>query len=134
VRVILDTNVIVSGIFFSGPPYQLLDAWRNEQFIIVLSPNIFKEYQRVATALNRKYPNVNIHPILELIADRAEFILPTKFNSQVCEDPDDDMFLECAASGNINTIVSGDKHLLKVSGFQNIEVLKPADFIDKYFG
>jgi uncharacterized protein len=134
VRVILDTNVVVSGIFFSAPPYQILDAWRREQLIIVLSQNIFKEYQRVATTLNRKYSKVNIHPILELIADRAEFILPIKFDSQVCEDPDDDMFLECAASGNINTIISRDKHLLKVSGFQNIEILKPADFIDQYFG
>jgi uncharacterized protein len=53
-------------------------------------------------------------------------------SEQVCSDPDDDKFLACAIACGNKLIVSGDKHLLKVSGFQNIEILKPHEFIKKY--
>jgi predicted nucleic acid-binding protein len=48
---------------------------------------------------------------------------------QVCEDPDDDKFLACALAGRNKVIVSGDKHMLDVSGYQKIEVLKPRKFV-----
>lgn len=50
----------------------------------------------------------------------------------VCDDPDDDKFLACAIASGTKIIVSGDKHLLRVSGYQGIEVLKPKTFIDVY--
>jgi predicted nucleic acid-binding protein len=85
-RIVLDTNVFVSGVFFSGPPYQILKAWRDDQLQLAISKEILEEYQRVGEAL--------------------------------------------AAKSRI--IVSGDKHLLKVSGFRAIQVLKPRDFADAY--
>jgi len=51
---------------------------------------------------------------------------------KVCDDPDDDKFLACALVSGCKLIVSGDKHLLKVSGFGNIEILRPRDFVEKY--
>jgi uncharacterized protein len=51
---------------------------------------------------------------------------------QVCDDPDDDKFLACALASGCKLIVSGDKHLLKVSGFGNIEILRPRAFVEKY--
>jgi uncharacterized protein len=50
----------------------------------------------------------------------------------VCEDPDDDKFIECAIASKTEIIVSGDKHLLKVTGYQGINVLKPREFVDFY--
>jgi len=52
----------------------------------------------------------------------------------VCDDPDDDKFLACALASGSTIIVSGDKHLLKVSGYRKIEVLKPREFVNKYLG
>ena len=49
-----------------------------------------------------------------------------------CEDPDDNKFIECAIAGDTNIIVSGDKHLLRISGYQGISVLKPREFADRY--
>jgi putative PIN family toxin of toxin-antitoxin system len=60
VKIILDTNVFISGIFFSGPPYQILDAWRDGKVDIVLSEEIFAEYQRVAKELSRQFKEVDI--------------------------------------------------------------------------
>jgi predicted nucleic acid-binding protein len=50
----------------------------------------------------------------------------------VCSDPDDDKFLACAIAGGSKIIVSGDKHLLKISGFQGIEILKPQELVNRY--
>jgi predicted nucleic acid-binding protein len=50
----------------------------------------------------------------------------------VCEDPDDDKFLACALASASTVVISGDKHLLKVSGYRNLEVLNPRDFVNKY--
>jgi len=57
VRLILDTNVLVSGIFFSGVPAQILTAWADEQVSLVLSPAILDEYARVALSSRRSIQN-----------------------------------------------------------------------------
>ena len=62
----------------------------------------------------------------------GQFIDTKGFEVSICDDPDDNKFIECAIAGNNKIIVSGDKHLLKVSGFQGITVLKPRKFVDSY--
>ena len=62
----------------------------------------------------------------------GHFIDTQGLNISVCEDPDDDKFIECAIAGQCNIIVSGDKHLLKIDGYKGVTVLKPRDFMEKY--
>ncbi len=131
-KIILDTNVFISGIFFSGPPSQILKAWQNSRLQIVLSQEILNEYQRVAESLVGKFPKIDILPIIELMTIHGQLIDAEGFDVSVCDDPDDNKFMECAIAGNSEIIISGDKHLLKVSGYQGIEVLKPREFVDSY--
>lgn len=131
-KIVLDTNVFVSGIFFSGPPFQILQAWKERKIQFVLSQEIVSEYQRVAEALANKYTIVDISGIIELVTIYSEIVETDGYEIIECEDPDDNKFVECAMAGNCKTIVSGDKHLLKLSGFQNINVLTPRKFIDLY--
>ena len=131
-RTILDTNVFISGIFFAGPPSQILKAWGNQSIQIVLSRQILDEYQRVAAALSSKFPTVDILPIIELVTIHGQFVDTQGFNISICEDPDDDKFLECAVAGKCKTIISGDKHLLELTGYKGITVLSPRNFVDKY--
>ncbi len=56
-RIVLDTNVFISGIFFSGPPSEIMKAWGNLNFQIILSQDILDEYQRVANELSSKFPS-----------------------------------------------------------------------------
>ena len=70
--------------------------------------------------------------MLELVATRAELIEAAKLDEAVCDDPDDDKFFECAIAGGANLIVSGDKHLLKISGYKGIKVVRPRQFVDEY--
>jgi len=132
VKVILDTNVFISGIFFSGPPHRILQSWREGKVKLVLSPEILDEYRRVAKALNAKYPDVDLTALLELVVIEAEMHQVEPLPESVCVDPDDDKFIACALVSGSKLIVSGDKHLLDVNGYQGVEVLKPRAFVDTY--
>jgi putative PIN family toxin of toxin-antitoxin system len=129
---ILDTNVLVSGIFFSGPPRRILEAWNDGAFDLVLSPEILDEYRRVADELHSQYTSIEIRPILDLLVVRSRICLAEPLETQVCTDPDDDKFLACAIAASVQTIVSGDKSLLRVSGYQGIEVVRPRYFVENY--
>jgi len=131
-KIVLDTNVLISGIFFSGPPCQILKAWQEGKIKLAISKEILAEYHRVAEELSEKFPDVDIFQLLELITIHAEKINTQGIEVSVCEDPDDDMFISCALGSNSKIIVSGDKHLLKISGYQEIEVLTPRVFLDNY--
>jgi putative PIN family toxin of toxin-antitoxin system len=131
-KIVLDTNVFISGVFFSGPPYQILKAWRNQEFQIVISPEILDEYHRVGKELSARFSMVDLDPILKLIIAKAELIEAASLDEAVCDDPDDDKFFAGAIAGEVMLIVSGDKHLLKMSGYQGIEVIRPRQFVDKY--
>jgi len=131
-KVVLDTNVFISGVFYSGPPYQILKAWREGRISLLISDEIFAEYQRVGELLSNKFPKVDLGPFLELLAINTEFVTPKKLHNPVCEDPDDDKFFACALAGQSQLIISGDKHLLKVSEYKGIKVLRPRKFVDDY--
>lgn len=130
-KVVIDTNVFVSGIFFSGPPYQILNAWRDGKFQMAISPEILDEYQRVGEILAEDYPIIDLKPMIDYLIRNAEVYDAPPLPEGVCKDPDDDKFLACALVSD-SIIISGDKHLLNASGYRNIEVLKSRDFINKY--
>lgn len=73
-----------------------------------------------------------LNPILNFVIENAKVYKPVKLKEPICEDPDDDKFPACALASGSRVIVSGDKHLLKVSGYEGIEVLKPREFVDRY--
>jgi len=129
-KIVLDTNVFISGIFFGGPPSQILQSWRKSQIKIVLTEQILEEYHRVGEELSARYPSINIEPVIELFTVFGEFVETKGINETICEDQDDNKFIECAIACQSKLIVSGDKHLLKISGYKEIEVLKPRQFVD----
>ena len=131
-KVIVDTNVLVSGIFFTGPPHLILEAWRKEDIQIVLSGEIILEYLRVSDELAQRYSGLDVQPILELLIGRSEIVDAEPLPGPICDDPDDDKFFATALSSGVKIIVSGDRHLLKVSGYRSITVLRPKAFVDQY--
>lgn len=122
----------MSGVFFSGPPYQVLEAWRDRKLQLIISQEILDEYWRVGKILSIQFPAIDLGPIIQLLTASAEIYPSHPLSEQVCDDPDDDKFLACAIASNCKLIVSGDKHLLQVSGFKGIDIIKPREFADKY--
>jgi len=82
--------------------------------------------------LAEQFPGVDVGSILELLTVKAELTLAPGLPEPVCDDPDDDKFLACALVSKTKLIISGDKHLLRVSGYHGIEVLRPRKFVDNY--
>jgi len=132
VKIVLDTNVFVSSVFFGGPPHKILEAWRDGKIQLLLSPAILEEYQRVMRELAVRFPEIKVEALINFIVVHSEIILPPSLPSVIQADPSDDKFLECAVAGEATCIVTGDKHLLKLLTFRRIPILKPRQFVEDY--
>jgi len=130
-RVVLDTNVLISAIFFSGPPSRILSAWIDEEFELAVSTQILDEYRTVADRIGARFPGVEVRPVLDRIALHALLAVPVRLPDDACADRDDIKFLECAVGCRADCVVSGDRALLRSSGYDDIEVLTPRRFIER---
>lgn len=132
-RVVLDTNVILSGVFFGGPPGRILDAWRLGRFTLVLSAPILAEYREAGAEFEASYGRADFEAFAALLVVTAEVVeAPEHLPTQVCTDRDDDKFLACALAAGAGVIVSGDKRLRAVSGWSGVEIVTPRNFLDQY--
>jgi len=131
-KVVLDTNVLISGIFFHGPPYQILKARQEKKLTIVITQDILSEYQRVSNELSKEFSNIQISQILDLITTHAEVVDTKGIEIEICKDPDDNKFVECALASKSRFIVSGDRHLLDISGYRGIKRISPRNYVDEH--
>lgn len=133
-RVVLDTNALVSGIFFGGVPGKILSAWVAGELLLMLSPDILEEYRRVGLELGIRHPEVtpSFEAVLSLIAMNGMIVDAAPLDEPVSDDPADDMFLGAAVASNTQVVVSGDRDLLRVSGWRGIVVLTPRQFHDRH--
>lgn len=125
-KAVLDTNVVVSGIFWKGPPFEILKAWQQGRFV---SPSILEEYRRVVAELTGKCPSGVADSILGILESHSLMIDPESLAKQVCDDRDDDKFLEAAVTGKANYVVTGDAALLHVRQYSGIKIVKAAQFL-----
>ena len=131
-RIVVATNILISGLFFSGAPSVLVDACFAGDLELVVSPEILAEYTRVGEEFSGKKPSVDFVRFMELLVDAALRVEAPPLEEAVCTDPDDDKFIACAVAGGAKVIASGDKHLQAVSGYAGIEVLRPRVVVDQY--
>lgn len=133
-KVVLDTNVIVSGTLIEkGHPAKILNEWRDGRFTLVISEEIIEEVKDVLNdkELRKKYKKLTKQRVGRLInfIRRHSLIVPGKLHLEVVkEDPEDNKILTAALEGDADCIVSGDDHLLKLKRFQGIPILSPANF------
>ena len=96
-------NVVISGIFWKGTPFEILKAWQGGRFQLAISPPILDEYRRVLEEMTEKRPSVALGSILQLVELHSEMAEPVRFAKSVCCDPDDDKFLEAAIAASAGT-------------------------------
>ncbi len=131
-RLVVDTNVLISGAFYCGPSSRILDACVQGKLRLVLSSDIVEEYSRVGEEFSRTRPNIPFANFLDIVIKAALLVDAPSLPEPVCKDPDDDKFIACALAGRASVITSGDKHLLSVSGYAGIAILPPKRFEDEY--
>lgn len=129
-RIVVDTNVIASAVFFGGKPYQLLHYIMEERVDVVASKEIVDEYEEIVLRLKQKYPSISTKiPLHDLLA-KFDIIRVTS-DIHVSRDPDDDKFISCAVDGKCLYIVSGDSDLLSIENYGDIEILTVVDFLSR---
>ena len=134
IRAVLDTNQYVSmAIKAGGTADRLLAAWRDERFVLLLSPPILEEIIRVLRSprLRRliRLTALEINGLIESLLLDAE-LTPGRLAVQVItRDPSDNMFLACAVEGRADYIVSGDRDLLTLESYQDIPIVTATEFL-----
>ncbi len=129
-RVVFDTNVVVSACFWRGAPFECLAAWGNRQFKAALSPPLLAEYEETFEELLLDYGRRRHVDWVALLRTSAEMVFPVDRATAATPDPFDEMVLECALAAGADAIVSGDKkHLLVLEEFRGIPILNPVDFL-----
>ena len=132
-RVVLDTNVLVSG--FSSPhgaPGQLLALWLGGVYELILSQPILTE---TARTLREPYFAQRLTPAqqaanLTLLRRQAEIVTLTATVQGIAPSPADDLILATAVSGQAEYLVTGDRGLAAVGSYQGVEIVSPRAFLD----
>jgi putative PIN family toxin of toxin-antitoxin system len=130
-RIVIDTNVVVSGIFFGGKPAELLKLVLNHELSTVATQEILDEYQDTIDYLLEKYNGRKLNFSTTPIFSSMEIIKPS-IRLKICRDPDDDKFISCAIDGKCLYIVSGDKDLLTLKQYQQIQIVTVAEFFQQF--
>jgi putative PIN family toxin of toxin-antitoxin system len=121
-RVVLDTNVLVSAIISDGKPRELFRKGIESQFSIVTSDPMLKELSRVLRRPKFKTNPIEIHRITLALLSSTEVVSVKTKLKVVKEDPKDDMVIETAYDGRADFIVTGDSHLLELESFRGIKI------------
>jgi putative PIN family toxin of toxin-antitoxin system len=137
-RIVADTNTVVSGLLWQGPPRQLLDAGRFKRLTLVTSLSLLAELAEVIKrdkfALRIRNARVSATGLVEDYAGIALVIETAALPHPVARDPDDDQVLACALAARADAIVSGDADLLALETYQDIPILTAAQAVEKIEG
>jgi len=131
-RVVVDTNVYISAIFWGGKPRHIIDLGRDGKIQIFTSEDIEQE---ILDKLMTKF-GLNSDDAGRLLADFSTFTKPVRISRRihvVKDDSDDDKFIECAAECGAEFIISGDKHLLKMKKYKGINIMNAATFLKTWY-
>ena len=130
-RILIDTNILISGLYFHGLSKKLLREIDLEKFNICVNEEIISEY---TDKIDNKFSKSKY--ILDKDLREKIFSSFKNFNKisdlKICRDPDDDKFINCAIDAHAIYIVSGDNDLLTIKNFAGIEIVTAKEFYEKY--
>jgi uncharacterized protein len=129
IRAVLDTNTIVSGVGWGGPPGAVLDAAPAGHFEIVTNPALLDELRRVLSYPKLQAVIGDADELIELLALAATVITPTE-TVELVRDPDDDRLIEAAQAAHADVIVTGGQVLLTLWRVDQIRILTPREFLE----
>ncbi|MEE8359022.1 MAG: putative toxin-antitoxin system toxin component, PIN family [Candidatus Hydrothermarchaeales archaeon] len=128
IRVVADTNVIISGIFWRGSPYKVMKKALQKEFFLVTSTAILEE---VSERLKHKFklPEEEIEKLMDILLSYSNLVEPDIKVNAVKADEKDNKIIECALDGRASFIVTGDSHLLELKNYKNIRIITPTELL-----
>ncbi len=129
-KIVLDSNIIISAITFSGYPEVVLNLVRTNLLVGIISEEIINEILEV---LSKKFflSKSSVKKTKEDLSRGFTSIIPLK-KVNIARDPDDNKIIEAAIEGGCDFIVTGDKDLLELKTYKNIKILTPKDFLEEF--
>ena len=130
-RIVIDTNVFISGIFWEvNYCSKIIDAWKNGKFTLVSSMDIIQELIETLKDFKIKMPEKMIEKWQNMIIENSVVVFPKEKLDIVKNDPKDNKFFEAAFAGKVDYIVSQDKkHILVIKEFKGIKTITPEDML-----
>ncbi|MBN1553368.1 MAG: putative toxin-antitoxin system toxin component, PIN family [Phycisphaerae bacterium] len=129
-KVVLDTNVLLSGLFVRGLCETVLDVCvSSEGCTLILSEHILNEFERHARKTFHA-PAGDVRKAMKFLRDHAELVTPVKVPAKACRDADDLPVLGTLEAGKADCLVTGDKDLLALNEFQGRPILSPRQFYE----
>mgnify|MGYP005844218771 CR=1 FL=1 len=130
-RIVLDTNVIVSALLSPhGPPARILDWTLSGELILLLDDRLFDEYRKVLARAKFGFDAGDLRLLLTALDGLAERVTALPL-SLVLPDRDDLPFLEVASSGRADALITGNgRHFRPVRGRCDIDILAPAELLE----
>jgi uncharacterized protein len=130
IRVVLDTNVLISALLFKGELSRIVRLWQNNRIVPFISKETFDELRTVLEYPKFSLSRAEIKSLIEFeILPFSEVVNVNKHVRGACRDPEDDKFISCAISGSADCIVTGDKDLSDLKKYQSIKIMHASDFI-----
>ena len=129
-KIVLDTNVFVSGIHWTGDSEKILSAWRDKRFELISSIPIIEEITETLRNFKIYLSSEEISMWKNMILENSLLVEPEEEINIVKDDVSDDKFVEAAVTGKADYIITQDNHLLKIKEFRGIKILTPKEFLD----
>jgi hypothetical protein len=133
IKVVIDTNVVVSGLLFQGVPGRIVSLWQKKAIRPFITQEMIDEYLKVLAYPKFQLSGAEIEYVMH--QEILPYFEPVTASSDihiVSADPDDDKFIHCALAGSVDIIISGDKHLLDLGEYRSISILQPAQFLQRF--
>jgi putative PIN family toxin of toxin-antitoxin system len=135
VRIVVDTNIVISGLLWSGPPQQLINLARAREIDLYSSVPLIAELAEVISredfAGRVRAAGLSAAELVEDYARLARLVIPAEIRPTVLDDPDDDNVLACALAGQADLIVSGDKGLRGLKTYQRMPIVSAIDALSR---
>ena len=131
-KIVCDTNILISGILFGGKPREILRLCSSGTVVNCISPDILKEVEEVLLRPKFGLKETQVYEIIRLFRDTFTLVSSDRRLSVVTADPDDNRILEAALATKADVIVSGDTHLLDLVNWKGIPVISADTFLKKF--
>lgn len=127
-RVVIDTNVFLSGILYGGNAEKILRLFQDNKITLIISPETTAE---LFTKLQKFDADPQLVEDLDVILDaHAIKVLPKK-KVRLSRDPRDNIFLEAAITGDVDYLITGDNDLLTLKTIETIPIVSPKQFLEQ---
>lgn len=135
-RIVLDTNTVVSALFWGGPPRKIMDIARHSDTLTLYTSTVLLAELADVLARDKFTPHLAAHhltqaAIMQRYGMLAMTLTPPVIARTVPRDADDDAVIACAIAAQADMIVTGDRHLLEIHPFRDIAILTPADALQR---